>query len=94
VTVYVDELRDWSGGREVARFFAGGSCHLTTDGDVAELHAFAQKIGLRRAWFQGDSIPHYDLSPLRRAQAISNGAVVMPAREQARQRIAARKAAR
>src|SRR5215216_7862429 len=36
-----------------------------------ELHAFAARLGLRRAWFQGD---HYDLPPHGRAAAVALGA--------------------
>ena len=35
-------------------------CHMATDGSFEELHAFAARLGLRRAWFQRD---HYDLPP-------------------------------
>ena len=31
----------------------GRWCHMMSDtGDVAELHAFAARLGLRRSWFQ------------------------------------------
>lgn len=36
--------------------------HLATDGDLDELHKFAQSIGLKREWFQDHPAhPHYDL---------------------------------
>lgn len=71
--VYVDPLMDcvpnpnWRWDR---------ACHLFAD-DVRELHAFAKKIGLRRAWFQykPGKLPHYDLNDKRRAAAIKAGAI-------------------
>jgi hypothetical protein len=67
--------------------FRGGSCHLTTDGPVGDLHAFAARIGMKRAWYQDHPVmPHYDLVPKRRAAALKLGAVFVPAREQARVR--------
>lgn len=74
--------------------FRMGSCHLTTDGPIEELHAFAAKIGMRRAWFQQHVImPHYDLTPERRKAALAAGAVEVSWREQARRRRAARRTA-
>ena len=53
--------------------------HMVTDGDsFDELHAMAERIGLRREWFQGD---HYDVVPAKRALAIRSGAVAVTARE-------------
>jgi hypothetical protein len=50
------------------------SCHLFAD-TVEELHEFAQRIGMRRAWFQDHKkLPHYDLNESRRAAAVLNGA--------------------
>jgi hypothetical protein len=84
----VDELQTWP---TTIRCFKGGSCHLTCDGDLAELHAFAERIGMKRAWFQPhSSAPHYDLTPARREKAIALGAVFVSAREQARRRKAIR----
>lgn len=80
----VDELRVWPHAK---RPFHNGSCHLTTDGPIEELHAFAARIGMRRAWFQPHPLaPHYDLTPRRRADALAKGAVDVGARAQARQR--------
>jgi len=74
----------------VPRCFREGSCHLTTDGTLDELHAFARKISLRRGWFQAHAThPHYDLTPARRAAALAAGAVFVPAKEQARARLRA-----
>jgi len=50
-----------------------------------ELHVMALAIGLKRAWFQSDSsIPHYDLRPMKRAYAVSRGAIKIDNREMVR----------
>lgn len=54
MAIYVDQLRNWG-------WRLGPSCHLFTDGPNEELHAFAARLGLKRAWFQkSTSGPHYD----------------------------------
>lgn len=36
--------------------------HLVTNGDINELHSFAQQLDLKREWFQDHKKhPHYDL---------------------------------
>jgi len=48
-------------------------CHMFADeADCLELHRMAQRIGLRREWFQKN---HYDLVPTKRAKAIALGAI-------------------
>lgn len=86
MSVYVDEIRQWP---TPIRCFRTGSCHLTADTD-AELHAFARRLRLKAEWFQPKSVPHYDLTPEKRARAVSLGAFEVPAREQAERRIAIR----
>lgn len=49
-------------------------CHMTSDASEAELHEFAEKLGLKRRWFQDHSTPHYDLVPTKRAAAVRRGA--------------------
>lgn len=85
--IYVDEFRRW--GPTSIRCFRAGSSHLTAD-TLGELHEMAAWVGLRREWFQGGRVPHYDLTESRRAKALAAGAVFVPAKEQARRRIAAR----
>ena len=86
--VMVDQIIVWPTARPP---FDKGSCHLTTDGDLEELHAFAERIGLRRSWFQEHSkMPHYDLTPSRRLRALREGAVFVEARQQAIRRRARR----
>lgn len=54
-------------------------CHLISDEATDdELHAFAQKIGLKRQWYQGD---HYDVSAGMRWTAIREGAIPIGKRE-------------
>lgn len=89
MTVYVDELRRYAPGG--GNTFRMGSSHLTAD-TLEELHAFAERIGMRRAWFQDHRVPHYDLTTSRHAAALRAGAILVPSREQARKRIEARAA--
>jgi len=87
--IMVDELMKWGCGSTWA---ASGSCHLTTDGDIDELHRFAKSIGVLRRWFQSHPLhPHYDLTERKREQAIALGAVFVPSRLQATMRANKRK---
>lgn len=86
MTVYVDEIARYP--TSIA-CFKGGSCHMTAD-TLEELRLIAHLIGLRPEWFQDKRVPHYDLTPARRAAALAAGAVFVPAKEQARRRIALR----
>ena len=74
MAILVDELREYP---DAGLPFTSW-CHMATDGDLAELHAFAARLGLRRAWFQRD---HYDLPPHGRAAAVALGAVEVSAGE-------------
>lgn len=78
MTVYVDTLikHDLTGkSSQVQRVFKDGACHMFTDGPVDELHTMAERIGMRRSWFQDEGdLPHYDLNPKRRAAAVAAGA--------------------
>lgn len=63
--------------------------HMGTDDHspegLAELHAMATAIGLRRYWFENlPNHPHYDLSPAQRFKALANGADEVDRREYAR----------
>lgn len=82
MAVYVDPIREHPP-------FHGWTlwCHMIADSEE-ELHAMAQRIGMRREWYQGD---HYDLRPDGRALALSLGAVEMSMREMARRVCAERK---
>ena len=70
VTVIVDRARwPWRG-----RVWA----HLASDESLEELHEFAERLGLRREWFQGD---HYDVPAEVRDRALALGAVAVDSRE-------------
>ena len=59
-------------------------CHMVSDVSEEELHAFAARIGLQRAWAQlrpRASAAHYDLVPWRRAKAVKLGAIEVSSRE-------------
>lgn len=58
-------------------------CHMVAD-TIAELHAMAAAIGMRRAWFQPLSFPHYDVSLARRRLALVKGAIELDRRALAR----------
>lgn len=80
MAIYVDKLERWGWkmrGREVE------SCHMFTNSlDIEELHAFAERIGMRRAWFQAHHVtPHYDLTPTRRELAVTLGAIEVGRKE-------------
>lgn len=74
MTVYIDNM-----------FQDGGWCHLVADYDEKsiaagfadweeELHAFADKIGMKRKWYQKN---HYDCIGSKVEAALSNGAVLL-----------------
>lgn len=90
IVVMVDEFMVWPGAHGI---FKRGSCHLTVNGDTAKhheaLHLMAHRVGMKRSWFQPHRThPHYDLVKSRREAALKAGAVFVPAREQARERLA------
>ena len=77
--VYVDRLRVHRSRTEPARTagerFGHRWCHLWSE-DLAALHAMAERLGMRREWFQDrPGFPHYDLPPFRRERALELGAV-------------------
>jgi hypothetical protein len=62
--------------------------HLASDESLDELHAFAAMIGLRRRWFQGRRLPHYDVTARWRQEwAEGLGAVLVPSRELVRRMV-------
>lgn len=89
--IQVDELRTYHRrlrGWELTRW-----AHLTdSEDDVDALHAFAARLGLKRSWFQNGTRPHYDLTAGRRIDALRLGAVFVPAKAQAREALARRRA--
>lgn len=73
MAVYVDRQRNPFRGMIM--------CHMLADTE-AELHAMADRLGARRAWYQRSaSTPHYDIPLQRRAEALALGAVEIGRRE-------------
>lgn len=66
MAVYLDKARN--------RFGRMIMCHMIAD-TPEELHGMAEKIGLKRLWFQKKSLPHYDVSLTRRQIALLQGAI-------------------
>lgn len=58
------------------------SCHMFVDKgtDLEVLHQFAERVGLKRKWFQQTAMPHYDLHQARRRVAVKLGAVELDRR--------------
>jgi len=82
VTIYVDALQVYGHGPRFAR--QGGSCHLVAT-THEELHAFAERLGLRRAWHQLHRLAsHYDIAASVRVRAVRLGAVEIAGREMVR----------
>lgn len=72
MSVYVDALRTTLRSRQ---WPFQEACHMIAD-SLDELHAMAETIGLRRGWFQKHAVmPHYDLTPNKRKQAVHHGAI-------------------
>jgi hypothetical protein len=83
VTVYLDDWRQPAHlGPVVDRW-----SHLVADTDQ-ELHQFAARLGMRRAWFQvkpgRPHHAHYDLPERARAEALALGAVEVTWRQMGR----------
>lgn len=77
--IYVDRLRTHRSRSEPARSageqFGHRWCHLWSE-DLDALHSMAERLGMRREWFQDrPGFPHYDLPPFRREAALAHGAV-------------------
>ena len=68
--VLVDQPRWWWRGRRW--------CHLVSDRSLAELHDFADALGIPRRGFQGD---HYDVPEEHRDRVVAAGAVEVDSRE-------------
>jgi len=75
LSVYVDPLFTFGGDNSPRCFQHKPSCHMYAD-TLEELHELAQRIGLKRSWFQDDPrLQHYDLTKGKRFQALRHGAV-------------------
>lgn len=54
-------------------------CHMFSP-DLDHLHAMAERIGMKRQWFQDPTVmnvswPHYDIDEIRRSLAVEFGAI-------------------
>jgi hypothetical protein len=80
VTVYLD---DWRQPAHLGPVDDRWS-HLVADTDE-ELHAFAARLGMKRAWFQSNARrphqAHYDVPDRLRPQALELGAVAVTWRQ-------------
>ena len=72
MAVYVDDYR--------AKFGRMTMCHMMAD-TLDELHLMARTLGLKEAWFQPASYPHYDLCTNKREKAVELGAQEITARD-------------
>jgi hypothetical protein len=63
--LYVDEIQHDSDRKGLA-----DACHLISDTSLTELHAMAERLGLKQEWFHLRDFPHYLLSPNKRTQAL------------------------
>ena len=74
MTVYVDDL-NFKKGRAVWS-------HMWS-ADEAELHAMAEKLGLRKGWFQyqNPNFKHYDVTKSKKEEAVKLGAVRVTTRQ-------------
>lgn len=84
MTVYVD---DWRQRATLGPVVDGRWSHLVGDTED-ELHEFASRLGLRRAWYQEHrrhpALNHYDVTEDTRQAALALGAVPLTWREMAR----------
>lgn len=74
MTVYVDNARIAYRGMRMS--------HMLCCGDLSELHAMAERLGLRK-YFQDHTVPHYDICLAKRALALQHGAVPIDRRQAA-----------
>jgi len=80
MTIFVDILTNYPKNaiNPKARRYGVSWCHMWCDGDEEKLHDMADKIGLKRAYFQKHRVvSHYDLIPSKRRRAIEFGAIEM-----------------
>jgi hypothetical protein len=90
MTIFVDQLQTYGRVKPEAQRYGSRWCHMTTDGPREELHSFAERIGLKRAWFQDHVrryLKHYDLTPSKHALAVKLGAVEVDLLEHVKQRM-------
>jgi Protein of unknown function (DUF4031) len=71
----------YNGARGPSRYRHRRCGHLVSDSSLEELHAFAESLGLKRAWLHVKSIPHYDLTGDIYQLALDRGAILVSSRE-------------
>ena len=77
MSAYLDPPVLWP---KVGRWVDKRWSHLIAD-TLEELHAMADKIGLRREWFQNQGpTPHYDVMEVTRRKAVAAGAIELDRR--------------
>ncbi|MGW0008084.1 DUF4031 domain-containing protein, partial [Nocardia grenadensis] len=77
MAVYVDGITDHPQAAKVKGLRHTRWSHLTAD-TPEELHEFANRLGLKRAWYQDHEYRwHYDVTPPVRAKALRLGAVAI-----------------
>lgn len=77
MTIYVDDVRRYPNSmiKGAARRWGNSWSHMWTDGDPEELHEMAEKLGLKRSYYQDHpTLAHYDITPPKRLHAILLGA--------------------
>lgn len=68
--IWVDDPKTWGRTKKYS--------HMVSDVSLAELHLFAEAIGVKRHWFHKN---HYDLREEERQAAVAAGAREASARE-------------
>jgi hypothetical protein len=74
--IFVDAITEYpqAAVAQKAKRYGGRWCHMWCDGDVAELHNLARKLGLKKCYFQDvKDFPHYDLIESKRKLAVAKG---------------------
>lgn len=60
--------------------------HMVSTESEDELHTFAQRLELKRSWYQNTNKPHYDLTTRRKINlALKNGAKLVRSKDIVRQ---------
>jgi hypothetical protein len=85
MALLLDSFRN--GARGPRRFWHQRCGHLVSDASLAELHEFAEGLGLRREWLHRKSIPHYDLTGEVYELALARGALLVSSRELVRRAV-------
>lgn len=55
--------------------------HLATTLSIKELHAFAERVNIKRCWYHNRRFPHYDITEPQRLAAIEAGAIPVTSKQ-------------